>query len=401
MVKTKPVKSIRHRWTNRNWDFGAVIVALLGTFLLIVSFLSRPHFEILDHTVVLTQGVVAPAIVMGSIVWAMIEYFTPPGTTLVDLLVRIIPAFVIGGFVGGFIGFEYHFGQYVLQPAFNGNYDALLFLIASMLAGIAVTWNAAWEHKHGFRGQKGKGIRNVTKNESGTSKGARGMLMLLVIFLVVLLMAPIGTAVGQAFVTGHDDSHILQDESSVAYISGSGSPVPFASANGTATFDFPSTTSHNVTTYSHTVYVESHLTLAELNNFAASKIVLASNVKAFNVTMGTGTNSTNFSPISSVTSGNSTSASLPISPALLTGNQSAPVTFKIQANSSAMSLSISTYGNNGLVTVFGPYPALQVAYIIGAIILFAASFMELSMYDINLNVRKYIAPRTRRSGGGK
>ena len=48
---------------------------------------------------------------------------------------------------------------------------------------------------------------------------------------------------------------------------------------------------NNITTYSHTVYVQSNLTLAELNNFAVSKVILATNVKDFNVTMGTGNES--------------------------------------------------------------------------------------------------------------
>ena len=131
--------------------------------------------------------------------------------------------------------------------------------------------------------------------------------------------------------------------------------------------------------------MESNLTLAELNNFAVSKIILTANVKDFNVSMGTGINSTDFVPILSASSGNATSLSLAISPALLTGNQSTPVTFEIHANTTSMSLSISTYGNNGLVTVFGPYPVIQISYIIGAVLLFASAFLEISVYDIALN----------------
>ena len=101
--------------------------------------------------------------------------------------------------------------------------------------------------------------------------------------------------------------------------------------------------------------------------------------------MGTGINATDFVPITSGSSGNSTFISLAISPALLTGNQSSPVTFEIQANVTSMSLNIATYGNNGLVTVFGPYPVIQISYIIGAVLLFASAFLEISVYDIALN----------------
>ncbi|MDS0257755.1 hypothetical protein ApAK_08800 [Thermoplasmatales archaeon AK] len=372
------------RWNNPNWSLGAVIVALLGTFLLLVSLLSRPQFIIMHHTVVLTQGIVAPAVLMGAIAWAIIEFFTPPGRSIEDLLIRIIPAFIMGAFLGGLLGYMFNFGKYVIEPAFNGNPDALLFLVSVLVAGIAITWNAAWSHRHGFRGQKrGKAIV-LTRSESGTSKGARGMLALLVIFIVAILIVPIGAGLGGLFVAGHDDSHVLQDESTVIYISGTSGPVPFGQVNGTATFDFPSMTSNNVTTYSHTVYVESNLTLAELNNFAVSKIILAASVKDFNVTIGTGINATDFVPILSASSGNATSVSLAISPALLTGNQSSPVTFEIQANATSMSLNIAAYGNNGLVTVFGPYPVMQVSYLVGAVLLFAAAFLEISVYDLSM-----------------
>ena len=267
------------RWNNPNWSLGAVIVALLGTFLLLVSLLSRPQFVIMHHTVVLTQGIVAPAVLMGAIVWAMVEFFTPPGRTVEDLLIRIIPAFVVGAFLGGLLGYMFNFGKYVIEPAFNGNPDALLFLVAVLAAGLAVTWNAAWSHRHGFRGQKSGKAVVITRSESGTSKGARGMLALLIIFIVAILIVPIGAGLGGLFVAGHDSSHVLQDESSVVYITGASGPVPFGQVNGTATFDFPSTAVNNVTTYSRTVYVESNLTLAELNNFAVSKIVLAANEK--------------------------------------------------------------------------------------------------------------------------
>ncbi len=373
------------RWNNPNWSLGAVIVALLGTFLLLVSLLSRPQFVIMNHTVVLTQGIVAPAVLMGAIVWAMVEFFTPPGRTIEDLLIRIIPAFIVGAFLGGLLGYMFNFGKFVIEPAFNGNPDALLFLVAVLAAGLAVTWNAAWSHKHGFRGQKSGKAIVLTRSESGTSKGARGMLALLIIFIVAILIVPIGAGLGGLFVAGHDNSHVLQDESSVVYITGTSGPVPFGQVNGTATFDFPSTTANNVTTYSHTVYVESNLTLAELNNFAVSKIVLAANVKDFNITMGTGINATDFVPILAASSGNATSVTLAISPALLTGNQSSPVTFEIQANVTSMSLNIASYGNNGLVTVFGPYPVIQISYIIGAVLLFASAFLEISVYDIALN----------------
>ncbi|KPV45888.1 hypothetical protein SE19_07920, partial [Acidiplasma aeolicum] len=261
-----------------------------------------------------------------------------------------------------------------------------------------VTWNAAWQHKHGFRGQTGSGHR-LHSAESGSSKGARGMIALLIIFITFLLIVPIGAAVGNAFVAGHDSSPVLQGESQASYITGSSGPVPFGSVNGTATFDFPSTTSNNVTTYSHTVYIKTGLTIAELNDFAVSKIVLAANVKGFTAVMGTGNSSKTFTPITSGSSGNSTSLAIHISPNLLTGVQSSPVVFKITANATSMSLAIHTYGNNGQVTVFGPYQVMQFTYLLGGVVLLASAFFSLSMYDMPVNMAR--GAMRKAAGGGR
>ena len=360
---------------NRDWGIGAVIVALFGTFLFLASLISRPQFIIEHHVVVLTQGIVAPAILMGSIVWAMVEFFTPPGTKIVDLLARIIPAFLVGSFLGGMLGYLFNFGQFIIEPAFNGNGGALTFLVSILVAGLAVMWNAAWSHRHGFRGQSGEGISPSGHQESGTSKGRRGIFALLIIFLVAVIIMPASAALGNAFISGHDNSQILQQESQVIYISGSSGPIPFGSINGTSTFDFPQN--------STTVYLETNLTLGELNNFAVSRIVLGTSYPGqVNVTMGTGSNVSNFIPVVSANSSNTSSIAIAMAPQYLTGNQSSPVELKITASVTAMSVNLQSYGNNGLVTVFGPYPVEQTGYLIGTILMFAAAFLEISVWDL-------------------
>ena len=387
MATTRRVKAqSKKRWYNPNWDIGAVIVAFIGTFLILVSFFSRPEFVILRHTVILTQGIVAPAILMGAIVWAIVEYFTPPGHTLEDLLVRIIPAFIIGALIGGTLGYIFNFGKYVIQPAFNGNVDALFFLVSVAIASLAVTWNAAWAHRKGFRGQKSKHSKVLHGKESGTAKGSRAMLSMFVIFIMAILILPIGAGLGNLMVAGHDNTLILQSESVSTYVVGSnGAVVPFGQVNGTASFDFPSSTTNNTTVYDHTVYLRTNLTLAELNNYAVNKFIIATNDKGnVNVTLGTGYNKTDFVPIYMASVTNGSSITIPVSAAMLTGNQSAPVTFEINANVTAMSLKISTYGNNGLVTIFGAYPVMQVAYLIGGVMLLIAAFVQIGAYDMDL-----------------
>ncbi len=188
--------------------------------------------------------------------------------------------------------------------------------------------------------------------------------------------------------SGHDNSHVLQGQTITTYISSPSGAVPFGQVNSTATFDFPSHTSANVTTYTDLVYIRSNLTLAELNNYAVSKIVFATNIKYWNVSMGTGFNASNYVPIiAPVSAVNASSVAISIPVYDLTGNQSAPVEFEIQAkNATAMSLSMTAYGNNGLTTVFGPYAVLQVTYLVGAVLLFAAAFIEISVYDLSLGV---------------
>jgi len=214
------------------------------------------------------------------------------------------------------------------------------------------------------------------------------MLGLLIIFLVAFLIVPIGASLGNAFVAGHDNSSVLQSQSVATYITGPNSTaVPFASANGTTTFSFPTYTSHNTTVYEHTVYLRTNLTLAELNNYAVSKFVIATNDKGnVNITLGTGYNKTDFVPIYMASVTNGSSITIPISAALTTGNQSAPVTFEINANVTAMSLKISTYGNDGLVTIFGAYPVMQVTYLVGGVLLLVAAFIQIGAYDMDLRV---------------
>ncbi len=183
---------------------------------------------ILHLTVVLTQGILAPAILMGAIILAIVEFYTPTGEGIEDLLVRIIPAFIIGAFIDGLLVYMFNFGKYVIEPAFNGNLGALLFLVAVLAPGLAVTWNVEWSHKHGFSGQKSGRAIDLTRSESGTSKGTRGMIALLIIFIVAILIIPIGAGLEGLFVSGHDNSHELQVQSVVEYVSGSSGPVPLA-----------------------------------------------------------------------------------------------------------------------------------------------------------------------------
>lgn len=405
MATTRRVRTVR-KLNPRvgSWSLGAIVIALLGTFLLLVSLLSKPQFTILNHTVVLTQGVIAPAIIMGAIVWAIAEALTPPGKGIVDLLERIIPAFLIGSFVGGTLGYILNFGGYILNPAFHGNYSALFFLVSTLIASLAITWEAAWEHSHGLRGQKGKGSHVLRMKESGTSKARRLFLALLVLFVAFIAIVPLGSSIGQAIVAGHDNSVVLQGQSNVVYVYGQNSSVPFAQANGTASFDFPSTSTtsgnNTTTTYQHVVYVKLNLSLAEFNNFAASHLDIATNYKGNStVELGTGNTSRSFQPFLVQELRNSSSIHLNLSTPFLTGNQSQNIMVRMYANVTSISMKVSVLGNNGLLNVLGPYQVMQFAYLIGGVISLAGGVFSLSMYDLDLS---FVKPKiARRRGGGK
>lgn len=134
----------------RNWDLGAVVVALIATGLFLLALLSKPQVVILNHTVVVTQGLVVPAILVGALFWAMIEVLTKPGEGILDLIVRSVVGFVVGGLVGGLMGYTFNFGDYLLAPAFAGNYGAIWELVAILFLGIVLVWDAAWSHSRQY-----------------------------------------------------------------------------------------------------------------------------------------------------------------------------------------------------------------------------------------------------------
>jgi hypothetical protein len=133
-----------------NWDLGALVVGALATALLVISILSKPQLVILNHTVVITQGIAVPAILVGALAWGAIEVFTPPGKGLGDLLLRSITGFVLGGLFGGLLGYTVNFGQYLVVPAFAGNVGAIFELATIFLLGMVVIWDAAWSHKRQY-----------------------------------------------------------------------------------------------------------------------------------------------------------------------------------------------------------------------------------------------------------
>ncbi len=393
---TKKPKNLKSKIPKKVGSFGIgeIVIGLFASILLFVGLLAKPTYTILNHVVVFNDGIIAPAIIFGAMTWAIIEAFTPPGKSIIDLIWRAVIGFALGGIIGGFLGYEFAFAQYVIIPSFNGNTAASIYLVAILIFGLIVIWDAAWSHRKGYMGQKGKKVKILSTSESGSGKGARKMLGLLVALIAVFLMIPLSASIGGAVVSSHDNSSVLQSQSIVSYVFGSGSAVPFGQVNGTATFEFPTiveknSTGSNITVYQDKVWIKTNLTVAEMNNFAVAKLVLETgSSKSSNISIGTGENVSSFQPFLYQSVKNLTSNSFKIQSQYLTGNQSSNVMIEIQSNVSSISLSLHAYGNNGINLLFGSYSAEQTGYFVGTIFTLISAALVAPWYDFPILDRK-------------
>ena len=371
------------------WHIGELVIGLLATLMLFVGLLAKPTYTILNHVVVFNDGIIAPAIIFGAVVWAIIETLTPPGKGIIDLVWRAAAGFILGGFIGGFLGYEFGFAQYIIVPAYAGNSAAILYLVSILVFGLVVIWDAAWSDRKGYMGQKAKNTRVLNFKESGSGKAARKFIGLFIALISVFLMIFLSAGIGHALVAGSDNSPVLQSEAITSYVYGSSGAIPFGQVNGTATFDFPSSTVNNVTTYQGEVWIRTNLTVAEMNNFAVSKLVIDStDSHAANVSLGTGYNTSSFEPFAYQSLKNLTSATFSVSASSLTGNQSANIMVLVQSNVTSISISFHAYGNNGLTTILGSYSAEQTGYLIGTIFTFVSAILVAPWYDIGIFDRK-------------
>ena len=135
----------------RNWAFGAIVVGIIATALWLMTMLSRPSFVVLNHTVVLTQGIMAGVLLLGGVGWLIVEVFTGPGENVGHLVLRVIVGFGLGGLLGGLIANVFDWGANLLNPALSGqNYAAMAELAAVIFLGLVLIWNAAWAHSRRF-----------------------------------------------------------------------------------------------------------------------------------------------------------------------------------------------------------------------------------------------------------
>lgn len=453
MATTKRASSSgRKSGTMGGMSVGVIIIAAILSFLLFVVYISKPNISVVKDVPTITQGILAPAILVGVVLWALVEYSTPPGKGLWVLLERAIPALIVGGFVGGYLGYELNFGAYILTPAFSGNMYAEFFLIASFLSVFTLIWTVAWAHTHGFKGIRTASSKPLGYSESGPSKVRRIMLALLGIIVVMILLVPAGAELGHLAASGHQTNElgyeltppVLLDSTqiySVREFNASSSISSRAGRYGYGTeFEMPThdvknKTGVEVPEFYKTAYITSALTTGNVNQYALSEISLSfADKMTANITIGTGvavknvagqlpgstgtvgvgvalpdtasvfkgTNATTFSPVQTVHMNDSYYANFTLQPDMFLANQSLSISYEIQGNLTTDMDVIPIYtGNPSGITVFWPYDLVQAMYILGGVLLLIFIPVSIPMIDLNTSKMNPMAYSKNKKNGGR
>ena len=217
--------------------------------------------------------------------------------------------------------------------------------------------------------------------ETAKGKGRRFFFAIIIFVLVAFAVIPTFASLGQS-IGDSNTSIVLAPQSGILYVyNATDVGIPFAQSNVSVAYDMPV----NQTTS----YIETNLTVAELNDFSVDKIVL-NLAYSGNITerIGFGTNGSNFLPVVSINLHNVTRTNFSIDPQYLTGNQSQYLMFQFISSNTAYSFTIQAYGNSGLQTIFGPITGEDLGYVLGGTVIFVLSGMAGIFYDVNFRRRK-------------
>ena len=128
------------------FDVGALVIAVIAITAMLVTYLVPPQFMIFNQKLVVTQGIIIPGLLVGAFLWGIIEIYTSRGKGKIDVILRPLLGFFIGAFIGGYLGYEFNFGQYIIVPAFHLNLYALYEFVAIFIAYVMFIIEAAWWH---------------------------------------------------------------------------------------------------------------------------------------------------------------------------------------------------------------------------------------------------------------
>ena len=138
------------------FDVGALVIAVIAITAMLVIYLVPPQLTIFNHKLVVTQGIIIPGLLIGAFLWGVIEIYTSRGKSKVDVVVRPLLGFFIGVILGGYLGYEFNFGQYIIVPAFHLNIYAMYEFVAIFIAYVMFVIEAAWWHNKAASSRKMK-----------------------------------------------------------------------------------------------------------------------------------------------------------------------------------------------------------------------------------------------------
>ena len=144
MAKTN--ENTAYKVNATRWDIGAVIFGSVMFIFALAFFFAQPTISLFGTTVAVTHAMIAMGVLMGAMIWALVEMVTRPRRNILDLIIRFFGSFILGFFIGGFMAFYTQWGQYILIPAYSGNYLALAVLIMTFVLFLVLLIDAVYLH---------------------------------------------------------------------------------------------------------------------------------------------------------------------------------------------------------------------------------------------------------------
>lgn len=249
--------------------------------------------------------------------------------------------------------------------------------------------------------------------ETTKSKAKRMIVFAFVGILTVLFVSAFAGGLAQEAASTQTHSLILGNSSSISYAWGENNttngytPLPISTlavVNGTGpngTYNtlvdnnyYASATVNNTTTnqYDLVNLLVTNMTLGQMNTYAVNKVVFATTGLSgnYSAVLGDGSSYTDFTPITvlSVSGSNATGQNLTfaITPAMITGNQSADLMLKLEFHSAnaPVSYNVNPQVTGVKSTLFGYTTAEDIAYVVASGLLIVSIVMVVPFHDFSM-----------------
>lgn len=140
------MKVQKYKSRNGRIDAGALLLAGLASLGMLAIVFLPAKVTFLNHAYLVSQGAMVYGMIVFALFWAAIEMYTPPGTGIGSLLIRFFGSLLIGLMLGGFLGQEFYFGQYVLIPLAHLNPFVVFFVLMILVLFFVLIATAVWFH---------------------------------------------------------------------------------------------------------------------------------------------------------------------------------------------------------------------------------------------------------------